>query len=441
MASIPQTRLFRWSDVDVLDDLHRLRRVLESVPDEALMRRLERARGKGRDDYPVRAVWNSLLAGVVFAHASIASLRRELLRNAALREACGFDVVKGARAVPPAWVYTRFLRRLVEEADAVSALFDRLVEQAAGMLEGFGRVLALDGKAIRTHARPRRKGTPTPSPDGRRDVDADFGAKRRRERKDDGAWVTRVTYWYGYKLHLVVDAVYELPVAYRVTAASRGEAPEGRGLIADLAERHPALLKRARVLTADKGYDDTQLLTTLWDAHEIAPVIPVRDDWPDDEPTRALGGHRHVTYSQRGEVACWPRQGPARPMAFGGFEAARGTLKYRCPARRYGLACDRRETCPAQVRIGLDEDRRVFVPVARSSYKWARLYRRRNAVERINSRLDVSYGFERHFVRGLAKMRLRLDLALITMLAMAVGHAREAEGEEVAGLRSLVSAA
>jgi hypothetical protein len=39
--------------------------VLRVIPDEALMRKLEAFRGKGRDDYPVRAVWNSLLAGVV----------------------------------------------------------------------------------------------------------------------------------------------------------------------------------------------------------------------------------------------------------------------------------------------------------------------------------------------------------------------------------------
>jgi hypothetical protein len=39
--------------------------VLRVIPDEALMRRLEEVRGKGRDDYPVRAEWNSLLAGVV----------------------------------------------------------------------------------------------------------------------------------------------------------------------------------------------------------------------------------------------------------------------------------------------------------------------------------------------------------------------------------------
>jgi hypothetical protein len=61
-------------------------------------------RYKGRDDYPVRAMWNSLLAGIVFQHESVEKLRRELARNGQLREICGFF-----NKVPPAWgVHTIF---------------------------------------------------------------------------------------------------------------------------------------------------------------------------------------------------------------------------------------------------------------------------------------------------------------------------------------------
>jgi hypothetical protein len=48
-------------------------------------------RGKGRDDFAVRAMWNAVLAGIVFQHESIESLIRELSRNPSLLEACGFD--------------------------------------------------------------------------------------------------------------------------------------------------------------------------------------------------------------------------------------------------------------------------------------------------------------------------------------------------------------
>lgn len=95
MAIIPQQRLFGWQEIDELGDLERLVLVLEHLPDKKLMQKLERERGRGRNDYPVRAVWNSILAGIVFQHPSIESLRRELLRNAQLREICGFDPCLG----------------------------------------------------------------------------------------------------------------------------------------------------------------------------------------------------------------------------------------------------------------------------------------------------------------------------------------------------------
>ena len=83
----------------------------------------------------------------------------------------------------------------------------------------------------------------------------------------------------------------------------------------------------------------------------------------------------------------------------------------------------------------METDRRIFTPLARSSYAWARGYKRRTAVERVNSRLDGSFQFERHYIRGQKKMQLRVGLALIVMLALAVGHLREGENEKI---RSLV---
>jgi len=101
VAIIPQKKLFDYQEIQPLGDLERLRLVLEYLPDEEFMRHLENERGKGRDDYPIRAMWNSILAGIVFEHKTTASLRRELSRNGQLRSMCGFKNCK----VPPAWVY------------------------------------------------------------------------------------------------------------------------------------------------------------------------------------------------------------------------------------------------------------------------------------------------------------------------------------------------
>jgi len=97
MAKLITPYLFTWQEVDANSDLERLRLVLDHIGDEGLMRKLEEHRKWGRDDYPIRAVWNLVLTGVVYQHVSVDSLRRELLR----KEDCGGTDAVSIRAREP----------------------------------------------------------------------------------------------------------------------------------------------------------------------------------------------------------------------------------------------------------------------------------------------------------------------------------------------------
>jgi hypothetical protein len=88
------------------------------------------------------------------------------------------------------------------------------------------------------------------------------------------------------------------------------------------------------------------------------------------------------------------------------------------------------------VHIKLDaHDRRIFVPTPHGSPSWQRGYNRRSALERINNRIDRHFGFEQHFIRGIAKVTTRVGLAIAVMMAMALGHIRAGRPEQ---MRSLV---
>jgi len=435
MAIIPQQKLFGWDEIEKLGDLERLGLVLDNMPDEEMMQSLERERGQGRNEYPIRAVWNSIVAGVVYQHPSVESLRRELARNGQLRFMCGFE-----KEVPPAWVYSRFLRKLLERPGYIDNMFNNLVEQLIKLLPGFGEVLAIDGKAINTHAKAHKKGEILPL-DGRRDVDADFGKKVTRGRREDGSLWEKVTKWFGYKLHLVVDADYELPVLFCLTKASGAERPQAHKLLDQMVDKQPEIIRDCKIFLGDRGYDDGKLVTRLWDEYQIKPVIDICNHWKDGEKTRLLGDYKNVVHDYRGNVFCHcPETGKQREMAYGGFEKDRETLKYRCPSKHYGITCKGQGFCPVTpgIRIPLEEDRRVFTPLARSSYSWKTAYKKRTAVERVNSRLDVSFGFENHFIKGLAKMHMRCSLAFSVMLAMALGRAK---ANQLDKLRSLVKSA
>jgi len=437
MAIIPQQTFFVWSEIENLGDLERLNLVLEYMPDEELMRELEKERRNGRDDYTVRAMWNSILAGIVYQHPSIESLRRELLRNGQLRFMCGFRKGK----VPGAYVYTRFIKKLFEKEEKINGMFNKLVDQLEELLPGFGKNLAIDGKAITSLAKGENKNR---EEDGRRDLDANWGIKEYKGIREDGTAWSKVVKWFGYRLHLIVDADYELPVAYEVTRASASEVKQAHEMIEELNGTHPELIEGCESLAADRGYDDAKLYEKLWDEYKIKPVIDVRNMWKDGEETRQLGEYENVVYDYRGNVYCVCMEtGTKRKMCAGGFEKDRGrhgTLRKLCPARQYGIRCKYMERCQVNkgIRIDISEDRRIFTPIDRGSCKWGRIYRKRSSVERLNSRLDVSFGFEKHYIRGLKKMRVRCGIALCIMPAMAVGRIKEKQADKI---RSLVKSA
>ena len=258
------------------------------------------------------------------------------------------------------------------------------------------------------------------------------------------AW-EKVTRWFGYQLHLVVDARHEVPVAYEVRPASASEVTRLVPMVEALARAHPEITRRCRTLAADRGLDAGEVNRALWQEYGIKPVIDTRRLWKDEqrepgydpsrEITRALDRRSTdtVVSTERGVVCCvCPLTGTQRSMAFWGFEVGRQSLRYRCPAAAYtGVTCAGRARCEGAacgyatafgrvVRVPLSTDWRIFTPIPRDSPSWSRLYARRTSVERVNARIDQVFGFERHTIRGLAKMQARLGLTLVVMLALAV---------------------
>ena len=486
MAKIPQRLLFNWDAIEAKSDLERFYLVRDNLPDEPIAIALEKNRGKGRDDFPVRAMWNAVLAGIVFQHESIESLIRELSRNPSLLEACGFDptpitkqpearlerdettgkmkVIRAAAQapyyqVPMSWNFSRFLKNVIELEDEhamISEMVRRLRENLMAELPDFGKHLGYDGKAIDSHStgQESRKTGQTSDPD------ANWGKHETSGVDKDGNLWRKVNSWFGYALHLIADTVYEIPVAFSVTAASASEVVELGSLIQNSFEQTPALAQRCDDFSADRGLDSGGIKAMLWDDYRIRPVIDVRELWreeknepgydPEKPITRALFAERvdTIVHTEKGTLHCiCPATGEQRDMAFQGFEANRNTLKYRCPAAAYGFECKGRNECSAFgkvnpsangriVRINITKaDRRIFTPTPHGNPSWQRIYNRRSSLERINNRIDNSFGFEKHYIRGKAKMQTRVGLALAVMMAMALGHVRAGRIEQ---MRSLV---
>ncbi len=473
--------LFSWADVEQRPELQRLQLVLDTMPDGDILDALEERRGHGRDDDPVVAMWRAMLAGIVFQHESAQSLLRELQRNPPLLALCGFPALPRQSApkrgvseadgstviylpqplrdpAPDACNFSRFLRVVVEleeEQGMIAAMIRTMRERLMEEADDFGEFLGYDGKAMESHstgARNRVTGKTS-------DADADWGKHETHgmNAKTGKPW-KKIKSWFGYRVHTIADTQTEIPVAASVTRASVSEVKELERLSERLFEETPALAERCKEFSADRG----PLKATLWDQHRIRPLIDSRALWsaekkqagydPAKPISRPLFRDRNdcIHHTERGEVICkCPATGTERSMAFQGFEADRSTLKYRCPAAAGGFACEGRDDCHKGagckagafgrvVRIDLEKhNRRIFTPTPHGSPSWRRGYNRRSAMERIYSRLDNGFRFERHTIRGKAKMTARVGLAMAVMMALALGHLRAGRKQQ---MRSLVGA-
>ena len=427
MARLGQQYLpLDWQAVEEAPDLDRLRLVLEDLPDEGLMRRLESRRWGRPDGASVRVKWNCLLAQRVLGHRRTSELLRELRRNPTLRRLVGIPPGRGVRGVPDKDQMSRFWQKLVKRhAAAVEALLVAAQAKLAEHLPDLGAQAGVDSTALRTWARGR--GDPAQSAD----PEADWGRKTRRWTDKEGRAHEEVTKWFGYKGHFLVDTRYELPLAWEVTRASRPDNEPVLDLVGKFHRWH-AGKRRVQTLSGDKAYDDGDLVKPLWGEEKVRAVFDLRDSAQDGEDGERLAPGENILLGDDGQVYCYAGSGShlvRQAMVPWGFEAKRGTQKYRCPAAVAGISCPERERCGRGrygrvVRVKNHQDWRRFGPLARGTKQWERLYRARTANERVNSRVKEGMGLDDPSVRGRANMQMAVNLAVLALYGLALGHLR-----------------
>jgi len=232
------------------------------------------------------------------------------------------------------------------------------------------------------------------------DPEASWTAKTRRNDKEK-------EWYFGYKLHLAVDATYELPVSTHVTTASRNDSPELLPLLKKAKSKFPWFKPTAVI--ADAGYDGRANYGGIYHDFGAIPIIQARDlERPDTKPT----------YNKDGVPYCLGR----KPMEYIETHPVFGH-KYRC--QEGGCHLKRRKGvhyCDDEVWVQPEEDLRLIGPVARVSPEWKRLWFMRSAVERVNSRLKECRRLEGHCFRGLRKIALHCLLSVLVLQGSAVAH-------------------
>lgn len=410
---IIQPPLFDFEQFILLREQERLLIVLEALDAEKLLNTLEREHWTGRKGYSIRGMWAALIAGILHQCQSLAAIVRLLERNKDIRMICGFV---GKDEVPGEDAMGRFLSKLVAHEDLVEVCFESMVERLRHLLPGFGQKLVVDSTDIKAFSNGHRR--------QKSDPDARWGAKGTAEQKQEQGKKRDLYYWFGYKLHLLVDGIYELPLSFSITPANVSDTRQMPVLLEKANLKRPEAKPEA--IIADKGYDSQQNNQLIYHEYSASPVIPIKEREGMQLPD-ICNAKGTPTCSCGLEMAFWGRDGDY--------------LKYRCPQAVGKGFCSDLSPCTHSsygyvLKLPIKDDVRRHPPIPRETKKWERLYRLRTSVERVNSRLKELLGLGRITVRGMMKVLTRSLLSLLVMVAAAVGMSQRHRFREV---RSLVS--
>ena len=343
----------------------------------------------GRPPHPALALWHSYVISFLLNLPHTNALIRRLEDEPSLRDLCGF-----IGQLPHRTTFNRFIQRLSHHGSLVEAALADITGRLRELLPGLGNEVAVDSTAVRTHSNPNRKTISDP--------EARWGVKNSAKSKEGGK-----EYFFGYKVHMVADVTYGIPLAQVVTAGNRSDSP----VLPDVMKRAetPYDLWNPKVAIADRGYDSSTNHTWL-DARGVIPVIHIRQT-----KTKLHDG----IYAKEGIPTCLG----GVPMEFVETDSATGQHLYICREGGCHLKSLKKGGvlyCDSEVWEDPSHNLRLFGRIRRGSLEWKDHYRKRQAIERVFKSTKESRRLERHCVRGLRQIKLHALMSTLTFTATAL---------------------
>ncbi len=370
--------------------------ILDGLHEQPLLDTLQQYRRTGRPGYPIRAMWRAYLVKFLLKIPYNNELLERLRGSRSLRQICGFS-----DAIPSESALSRFVSRLGFHTDLVKDILVEVTNRLRGLLPAnppLGQTVAIDSTLFPTYSNPNRKHVTDP--------DARWGVKHSARSKDGGK-----EWGWGYKMHLLSDSNYGLPLDFIITPANENDSPMLPSVVQEARARYPWL--HPKYLLADRGYDSAANHQALVQ-QGITPVIHLR------KPTR--GDLHDGIYTTDGVPTCLGQVG----MEYVETDPESGHHLFRCrqgscPLQSTGGGLHR---CDSEVWEDPADNLRVIGMLARSSPLWKRLYRQRMSIERVFRSLKHSRGLERHCARGMRKIMLQATMSVLTFQGTVLARLR-----------------
>jgi IS5 family transposase len=359
--------------------------LLDSVEIADLIEQIEFLRWTGRPGYSTKTMMGVVLTKSLYAIPTWTRTLALVKDHAGLRAAIG---CVNDRDVPSIDAMYRFTKKLSLYEGQRQACIDSVLKALASKNAHMGENIAIDGSSLPAYANGQRfksKGGRERKPEEYSDPDASWGHRSAISTQKGGGF-------YGYKLHMAVDAATDLPLAWEIHTAKDSEARFALSLLDEVIERGFSVHTAAM----DKGYDNGPIYDGC-EEREVRPIIPLKET-----ATVKRGDHK----PPRCKHGVWQ---------FAGADYKRGASKWRCPEGK----CS-----PASVWKKAD---RLFPLVPRYTKRWKSLYCGRASVEREFGRLKNEWGLTPLRVRRIERVRLHADLAILAKLAYELAKVRQSQ--------------
>jgi transposase len=354
---------------------------------------------EGYDPIPLFKAQLLIYLGEVSSNRKLASALRY---NGRLCLLCGFNFLK----TPSNGTFTNFRDRLGE--DIFYEILHRLIAQAIVLKVIVGGDTAIDSTHLWAYS--SKFGKKTCSCKGKchcprdySDADARWGAK------------SKDYIFFGYKVHLIVDAKSQLPLDVKVTSANEGDSPQAKPLLKGAKEGHPEI--KIDSSSMDSAYDSYENYRFAIEDIGTAPIIALN---PRGRVDAITSGSLYL--SDDGSYTCFA----GLKVVYWGKDKKRGRLKFRCPAALGRCQCLLGPTCSLSpygktFYLHPERDYRLIGPIPRGTDLWQEKYNARTSVERAYSEEKGSHRLANPRVRGLAKVKTHVYLALCAQVIKRIG--------------------
>ena len=396
--------------------------VIESLDLQPILSQIKPAYRTGRRGYDLKAMLTAHLCRYVLDIQYVSDWVAELGFSSQLAKICGF---KGH--TPGESTFSRFnallskipsiLSSLMHQiSDEVKRRIDKLHAQDPVRYPEYGKEVAIDATAVKAYSNPNKW-------HGRHryvsDKDASLGWRHKADSLNDP-----MVRFFGYKVHAIGDANYDLPLVFDVATGRSHDNNFLRPLYEQARDNHSWF--KPDVVLGDKGYDSKALHRFLR-KQGTTGVIPIRK-------TTSKDGLFDGIYDENGDPTCMG--GVA--MQYLGTNPANQKLIWQC--RTQGCHLKQGGTraithCDTKVELDPDDNPRVMGAIPRNTKRWKRLYRKRWSIERVFASWKHSRLLENHHYRGLPKVRTHVIASGVAFLATVLAHLRQEKPEFMAWMK------